>query len=71
MPCSTVDTVCGACLNGYFLGVGDEGEVKCLACSWCPPDDNAVIKWEECQNAGLPPDMWCSPGWFTIQMWVG
>jgi len=63
VPCGTqTDTVCGGCINGYFLGVSEEGEVKCLACSWCPPDDDTVIKWEECQNAGLPSDMWCSPG---------
>jgi len=61
--CSTVkDSVCGGCLEGYFLGVDKEARVKCLPCSLCPPGDDTVTKWRECQEAGLEPDRWCSPG---------
>lgn len=59
------DSVCGNCLGGYFLGVTRGGKVKCLPCSWCPPGDDTVIKWQQCQNAGLDPEMWCSPGRYT------
>lgn len=62
-PCGPrTNTVCGGCINGYFLGISDEGAVKCLPCSWCPPGDDTAIKWKECQDAGLPRNMWCSPG---------
>ena len=49
-------------MKGYFLGVDTDAQVKCLACSLCPPDDETVAKWRECQESGLKPDMWCSPG---------
>ena len=58
------DAMCGECLPGYFLGVDVNWETRCLKCSKCPlgGDGERVVRWRQCQQAGLSRDMWCSPG---------
>ena len=60
---STANSICGTCFKGYFLGV-NSGVTLCLRCSRCPPDNDGrrIIRWRDCEEAGLDRDMWCSPG---------
>lgn len=61
-PCSASgDAICGSCYRYYFLTVDSYDRAVCKKCSPCPMNAE-VVRWYDCERAGLPLDQQCAPG---------